>query len=1066
MSVVAPTSRSPSSPPLFIRHRPARPVSMDEEEQQWAKELGDGEFLLKDIGETGYIEVEGEIYAFNISSFHFPNGCLSEEGRRHVRSVVEEKIHHLNRCIDPFFDRTSTERIDFNFSRRQLKSFFQKKKFNYLTGFVRHSQHETKYQKLRDVIEELKATDQLLLNELFKDCRVSTFYTNRSFNRVLSHNGDLGSILLPYITHEEKEVAAIAMEFAVFMNLPKYVHEILRRHPDLIQNSSLLFSAVRLSSITVALLLICKGIAINHEGVSPFLVLLPLVRETQTFTAEGKELLLLFTQLLLDKGALLDHTYDVALIGETALTLVEENYFYRGPNRDLVQEICILLIRRGAAMTHRMALDIKLRLQENREYLPYLKAQHLISDEEERIFNSEKGKVRDESELAREALIANLFLENHSLIPIDTIVRIRRLKKEIKRQHSDQYTRLKQNFRNLIARHPLLRELSEIRKQDLIRTQPTYRLIRLYALFMAENKYDTLHCRENAKVLLSPDRKIYWNQLVERVFAAAKIIEEDDFLTKHFIVWLHGTKSSTLPVLLKTGALYPLGKILQEGFAPLCGEIFSEGKVNQDHISGEKFSWNFSEDYYYFDAATRFLVTLLYALRKNSVYSNEMDFDPTKTAARLTESFLEEIIQNKAHINAWTVIRVDILRLKMTDKEAEQKLVKFKEAVQVRLNRGNPHREKLETLMKDLDVQVPHILSSEELEQIRDSYPIVFGSTTVETVPIPSVIRLQEFDVQGSAQLGTDVQVAFTLSEKVEELKKLLSRFGMHVYPLSVASYLEFMQMARGSLHLEWEKLRVEQHIGKTLQHDILPAYVTPFPEKGTYENHEGKTEPLRNPFYGHGISSYAEYRKLVEEGRILPRTIHGPMHATRTAIWTQLLASLYDYKERYLIAIAGAAHDWRREDEGVDRWDLASAQALRGYLLARGYLANEIDRFVKAIAEKDPKEKCTTPEQIMIHNADVLDIMRCVHDFRKSELVGPPISDEIIEEVRLFIQITENPELKAYLEHHSEDCFGDLLRIMKAVHDKRRCFPHLMKHLTIETPLDPKYLEILTRIS
>ncbi len=1083
--------------PTHVEPPPAAPIEQDPEEQEWARKLGNRDFLLEENeeGYLGYIRDENEVYQFRILISEPPDafsGALryisedkkfTEKGKKSVPGWARDVLSGIKDTRYRHFSNTCPHiyeiKIDFNLSRRQLKPFVLEERNWFLMSLCDDGINPQRYQKLREVFAEVQKTDQPLLNRLFKEFGILPYRRRRCwgfyFNSTLTSNWNVGSLILPYITFEERAVANFAMQYAVIMNDPNLAEKCLRLHPDLIQDDSFLFYAMSEGSIDTVFTLIESGMKVNHENVSPFLVLIGfLKRLAEPLKPEEDARLSQLVQLLLNKGALIDNQIDTSVSGETSLSVVEDSYFYRGNNICLVQRMCKILLSRGAKITPRMSADMKLQMKETKdqEFLPFLKEQGLITDEEVKILCAEKTATRDGIELAGEAITSNLFLEkellrchlNLQLIPIETIAKTRRLKKEIKlylESHTEtslqpHYEKLKDHYRRLAQHHFLLRELRSLRRE-----QPTStRLARFYSLFGPENTYDIRRAQERIMVLFSPAGKGYWNTMVERVFGAAKELESNPFFKNHFLVWVHGTKSSILSTLLKVERLEALGVILEKGYVPFSGEICgSETGCNREHISGEKLCTHWLEEglNFYFDASTRFLITLLYALKKTGYRSNEKEFDPKIAWERVSVTFLEKLVQLQDSGNAWSVVHVDILRLRLTDPEADQKLLGFKQAVEAkRSSTPNPElREKLEGLRVALTRPLAFSLSAEDLKYVRNPFPIVFGSTTVESTPFRSSYYPLEFQVKGSPKLGDDIQVAFTLQEKVKELQQVLQRFQMQVFPFDTAMYLEFMQMARGSLHKEWEKVGTHHHIAMTLQHDILPAYATPFPE---------------NPgssFYGHGIPSYAEYRKRVEEGRILPRSIHGPMHATRTAIWTQLLASLYDYQERYLIGVAGAAHDWRREDEGIDRWDLASAQALRGYLLARGYLAHEIDPFVHAIAEKDPKEKCTTPEQIIIHNADVLDIKRCVRDFRKSELVGPPIPDEIIAEVGLFIQITENPELKAHLEHHSEDCFGDLLRIMKAVHDQRRCFPHLMKHLAetmspfVDKPLDDSILKL-----
>ena len=138
----------------------------------------------------------------------------------------------------------------------------------------------------------------------------------------------------------------------------------------------------------------------------------------------------------------------------------------------------------------------------------------------------------------------------------------------------------------------------------------------------------------------------------------------------------------------------------------------------------------------------------------------------------------------------------------------------------------------------------------------------------------------------------------------------------------------------------------IQRFISIAMQFDILPGYATPFPPRPKFKdpgNFLGK-QLISNPYWGPGIHSHEEYLKKIQEGDILPRSCHGPMHAARTSIWSQGDVKLYLKAKKEInidqekLAITAGSHDRLRGDEAKDYWDRASSQWIKGYMLALGY--------------------------------------------------------------------------------------------------------------------------------
>jgi hypothetical protein len=55
---------------------------------------------------------------------------------------------------------------------------------------------------------------------------------------------------------------------------------------------------------------------------------------------------------------------------------------------------------------------------------------------------------------------------------------------------------------------------------------------------------------------------------------------------------------------------------------------------------------------------------------------------------------------------------------------------------------------------------------------------------------------------------------------------------------------------------------------------------------------------------------------------------------------------------------------------------------------------------------------------------------------------------DALVIEAKRFIAMTENFEFKKNLEQNSKEYYFDVLRYMRHVHEKEKCFPTLMHYL------------------
>lgn len=252
--------------------------------------------------------------------------------------------------------------------------------------------------------------------------------------------------------------------------------------------------------------------------------------------------------------------------------------------------------------------------------------------------------------------------------------------------------------------------------------------------------------------------------------------------------------------------------------------------------------------------------------------------------------------------------------------------------------------------------------------------------------------------------------------------------------------------------------------IAQIIQTLAFPIYKEPMPQDSSY--YDSITHKTIH-FAQQADKEFQEVLQNIKNKQLPARIIHGTMHCVRTALWTQLLARVYESLGRdklehsILLGTAGAFHDTARENEGTDYWDEDSSEVLK--ILFKRIEGNDTqyENYIHAIKEKDPKEgKFSTDIQRIIHDADCLEIMRalwcqksgfkkqylCFYHFNKKQ---ESFCDSLIDEIGDFIEITENLKLRTHLEHHSKDFYGDIVRLLFAMKkDDKPKFPMITELL------------------
>lgn len=760
-----------------------------------------------------------------------------------------------------------------------------------------------------------------------------------------------------------------------------------------------------------------------------------------------------------------------------------EIFFFHPPTRYFA---IVLLLSGEATCTSRIAktLLLEYRATSLPTYREVLIKHHVAT-----VSELDAPNVVGDINLTSDLLDARLYLENALRlshlnplgVDLNRVFEIKVLKDQAKKIFSqldpasagfvsaqESYQRFVAVYDRFTEKHVLLHELRLISRE--IRAKATQKKpkfsARLLTFFgLSHNIYKDYEVEANLPFLFSSTRKAQWHDMVKRCLSTEGRRLNSWPLFKCKLKWGHGTTSHALINIMKDNGLTPGGMLFSEGKIPLTGEISgSHLHENKTKLSGEilSTSWHIhTPDYRYHDAITNFSTSILYATLDKGGFDHRLRFDPEQAKEWLTTKF-----QNLHH-GDFHQMRVQILRLRMTCQTADNFLSPFLPAITNALSNPTWPDEIKKTLLLVADAftnKLAYCYTPEELSFITERlpFPILFASTTAVNITnkFDNIIR-PEYFLEGKQFLGKDLQLAFTHADNVTELAALLNPFGVEVFDMEMAAHLELMSIIEGTQAHRCRNLYTQKYIAVTLQNDVLPRYAAPFAPKPTYVRQD-KVLALENPSYFEDLD-YASYVAKVESGEILARAIHGPMHAVRVAIWCQLLANIREkfggepLDNRIALALAGAAHDIARLDEGEDLWDAASAAFLNSYIGFENPLFPDSEIYVHALKEKDPADRIFTSDvQRIIHDADCLEILRCLNnfeDFRLSELtimdmpgIDKSLILNIVREVAAFIDWSEDSALKKTLEQESPLHYEAVLKMITAER-----FPLLFKFLRKE---------------
>ena len=614
-------------------------------------------------------------------------------------------------------------------------------------------------------------------------------------------------------------------------------------------------------------------------------------------------------------------------------------------------------------------------------------------------------------------------------------------------------------------------------------------LLKFLALWNPDRDFHVLYHNMNVNVLQAPDAfHTSLHMARRRIVRALSRFFKDPFWQRYNYqsMCIHGTKFGTLHMIAKmepeTRGIYAAGDMLRMGVAPFAGEVCpSIYSHNNTRISfttptrcWEDPSWTGTADggTLMYATPTTWGQSYLFAMRSNIEFGSLEPitvFDPEQAWRMLTLKNLQQILEEAAFTSSLSHFHVTILRVRWTDSENDQKLRPLLEYLQT-----VPETEITRHLVHALTVPVLSQFSANEVQKTRDMSPVIFASFNHPTQKSFN----REVTLPSPLLFGEGIPVCFAFTQDMERINELHGR-SIEVRDFDELLLAETMIMTNGSnlrttaRIQDLDTCRFQERLDAILKVSVVPYYARPLPSHPTYTqsiSFESESAPyeLPEPYYGPGHLNYGSYASDLETAEIPARSIHGIMHMVRTTLWAQLAASILDpspgqAQDRLLLALAAAYHDSARQDESVDLWDHKSAANFRNALLLLGtdelqLTENDIRKYYDALAKKDPPEgeEFTSLEQKAVHDADCLEILRCLEDeslFKPEKLVLSRHMDHeellaLVGEVGSFIRLTETLDWKNRLEYESNTPYLDILNLLRQEVDTGR-YPLIAKYQT-----------------
>ncbi len=646
-------------------------------------------------------------------------------------------------------------------------------------------------------------------------------------------------------------------------------------------------------------------------------------------------------------------------------------------------------------------------------------------------------------------------------LPLEEVERIKSVKEycktsRIKEEFAEHYHRLITIYDLWVTRHPLLsflrlasRNFREIRLDEPLTIKPPICIVA--SLF---NQYQLASTGEVQGYLResAPNRKRVWKILRNQIIRRALQISFPEDLT-----FIHGTTTSTLPGLKKSRALLPLGMLMDRGEVAFAGELCgSHSNINKYHISGITLPSSGSTlQSQYYNLTTGVHVAEFYAIGGAAERYQQGLFALEEAFSHITSALLDGLDQERTDF-----LLIHIKRIKQFGHGDDPRMMDL--LARTSALPLNIFLCQIVRAIKDMSAT----LTPEEKLFIERRAPIVFASSSPRPEVRPHKF-LESFEYHSLPI--KKIEYAFTNPDQIPFLQEALKETGIKVDSLETLRTLSLFCMARGT----WVENRISEltpiiggaqaEITAILEGYILPNYTKPFPEKPSYVDELGIRRELASPYFGDGITSHAEYMAQVNLQAILPRNIHGLMHAVRVAIAAQMINNLLGYSPLEAWAIAACAdHDEGRGDEGEDRWDRKSGDHFSSTMFIATQGSQKAVIYGAAIANKDTTDLSLKTRLVeILHDADVLEMHRIFpshpEKFDKTYLyfltngrIEITDREAINAEWREFVRLTEDPELKFRLEFQVRSYYLEVMQLLaKCVSEGR--FPTIGRFLDKE---------------
>jgi hypothetical protein len=337
-----------------------------------------------------------------------------------------------------------------------------------------------------------------------------------------------------------------------------------------------------------------------------------------------------------------------------------------------------------------------------------------------------------------------------------------------------------------------------------------------------------------------------------------------------------------------------------------------------------------------------------------------------------------------------------------------------------------PLQRRYERMLNLFDTPPSIHFRPEDRAMIERPFGILLASTTAKA----SITKGSEVNFK-SAKLGDEFDVAFVRPEHLDQMNQWIQDHDLknkvRVLDVTLLTKLEGIPLYHAPDQVKGAHPLLAERAGwlnATLNSSVFPLYKRPYPD-----------------------------------GR--KRQWHGVPHAARAVLFSQVLLEMahnqgIEIKHDIVpLLLTMGLHDVARENDGVDFWDEASAQKAKEILMRDLNLSDEESSFfASCIADKD-KTHPTSIEQMLIHDGDCIEIMRCLNDphsfkmdeLRMKDILGEEMITDLISDARKLIELTDKGVVKNFLES-SKNPYQVLLQIVFHAHTEYGAFKCIVENI------------------